>query len=329
MLRSSLLVTAFGALEVLIGVLAREFYLAHPGALGDEPKFTLKELQQFDSLDDARTAAVASQVDKVLKGDLAEWEKWFESRLHLPLDSYCIDRSKLEEMFQRRHVIVHNDSRVSRLYLRRLSVRAGLPELDQILPVPRPYLEDALEALDVLGSLLAFNAWRKLFSGEEAEATEDITRRSYSLMRRGRWAAARKICQACVDAPPKAEHREIFRANHWLAEKRLGNLADVRDEIDIWDVSALHPRFAFVRHALLDDIDAAISLADRLLGQGVIDLGSVEDWPVLQELREHPRYPEMIAKHAPVSDDASGEQPQATADSEIPTRGPAPEKHSG
>ena len=128
---------------------------------------------------------------------------------------------------------------------------------------------------------------------------------------------------------PKAEHREIFRANHWLAEKRFGNLADVRDEIDIWDVSALHPRFAFVRHALLDEIDAAISLADRLLGRGVIDLGSIEDWPVLQELREHPRYPEIIAKHAPVSDDASGEQPQATADSEIPTRGPAPEKHSG
>jgi hypothetical protein len=222
MLRSSLLVTSFGALEVLIGVLAREFYLAHPGALGDEPKFTLKELQQFDSLDDARTAAVASQVDKLLQGDLAEWEKRFESRLHLPLDSYCIDHSTLEEMFQRRHVIVHNDSRVSRLYLRRLSGHADLPELDQILPVPRPYLEDALDALDVLGSLLAFNAWRKLFSSEEREATEDITRQSYSLMHRGRWAAARKICQAYVNASPKAEHREIFRANHWLAEKRLG-----------------------------------------------------------------------------------------------------------
>jgi hypothetical protein len=174
---------------------------------------------------------------------------------------------------------------------------------------------------------LGFNVWRKLFSDEEAEAVGDINRRSYSLMRRGRWAAARKICQACVDAAPQADLREVFRANLWLAEKRLGNLADVRDEIDIWDVSALHPRFAFVRHALLDDLDAAISLADNLLGRRLVDPGSVEDWPVLQELREDPRYHEMIAKHVPTSDGAADEQSPA-ANSEIPPQGPATEKPS-
>jgi hypothetical protein len=130
LLRRSLLVTAFGAFEVLVGALVREFYLEHPGAIGDEPKFTLKDLQDLETLDDARDHAVSVKVDSLLQEDLARWEKWFANHPKLTMANLCIDRAALDEMFQRRHIVVHNNGLVSRLYLRRLAGRPDLPALD-------------------------------------------------------------------------------------------------------------------------------------------------------------------------------------------------------
>jgi hypothetical protein len=141
LLRRSLLVTAFGAFEVLVGALVREFYLAHPGAIGDDAKFTLRDLEGLETLDDARDYAISVKVDSLLQEDFAKWEKWFENYPKLTIANLCIDRFALDEMFQRRHIVVHNNGLVSRLSLQRLAGRPDLPTLGTPLPITSSYLE--------------------------------------------------------------------------------------------------------------------------------------------------------------------------------------------
>ena len=298
LLRRSLMVTAFGAFEVLIGSLMRQYFVANPGALGEEPKFSLKDLQEFGSLDEAREAAIGTQVDSVLQADLAQWEKWFKVHLELNLETFCIDRQVLAEMFQRRHVIVHNDGRVSRLYLRRLAGMTNLPELHAQLSVTDTYLEAVIESLETLGVLLGTGAWSKLYPNEKELAMSILLNRTYKLMLGNHWTAVQKLCQVACVIKADESNQQVFTVNGWLAEKRLGNLESARDAIEGWEVSALAPEFKFVRFALLDDLDAAFPLARQLLDGNFLDLSTLAEWPVLAEFREDHRYTLISADNA-------------------------------
>ncbi len=292
-LRGSLLVTAFGTFEVLVGFLMQHYFLANPGALGEEPKFSLKDLQGFATLDDARDAAVATQVDSLLQRDFDSWEKWFRERLQLNLDSLCVDRQALAEMLQRRNVIVHNNGRVSRQYLRRLADRSDLPELNTPLPVDGEYLESALDSLEALGILLGTGVWSKLYPSEEDLAVTLLSNRAYKLLLAERWVVARKVCDVARVLKTDASTRYVFTANCWLAEKRLGNFATVREDVEKWEVSGLAPEFKFVRYVLLDDLDAAFPLAKQLLDGNFLDAATLAEWPVLAAFRDDPRYQKL------------------------------------
>jgi hypothetical protein len=113
----------------------------------------------------------------------------------------------------------------------------------------------------------------------------------------GSWEAVRKLCEIGKHMSCDADLRTIFRANEWLAIKRLGQFEDVRADVENWDTSALELRFKFVQAALLDELDTAFAMAEQLLERGEITTNALFEWPVLSELREDERF-EALAPSA-------------------------------
>jgi hypothetical protein len=292
LLRGGLLTTAIGALEVLIAGIARAYYIARPEALGDEPKFSLKDLQEFDSLDDAREEAIASRVDSLVHGDLGDWKQWFEKNPKVLLENLALDFPTLLEVFQRRHVIVHNGGRVSRLYLKRMpGATKDLPELGAELPVDAEYLKRAFAEIEVVGDLLAVGTWSKCWPEEEGYAARELHDRSYDLMTDGDWQAVEKLASLGQLMDADASLKMINQLNEWLAIKRLNRLSgDIEQEVRAWDTSALAPRFKFVHAVLTDDLDAAFEMAPILLEREELTRRDLMEWPVLAELRDDPRF---------------------------------------
>lgn len=190
--------------------------------------------------------------------------------------------------------MVHNSGRVSRLYLQRLDGRGKLPALGNVLPVTQRYLEAALDELDTLGTLLATAVRCKLWSIEREGAIAVLYQRSFDLMVQGRWMAVRKMCNWARDKDSTASLQEVFQANEWLAHKRLDNFAEVKQSVENWDVTALHDRFRFAQHVLLDDFDRAFPVATRLLKSGDLSAKDLASWPMLDEFRKDPRYEAML-----------------------------------
>jgi hypothetical protein len=153
LLLASMLVTAISAFEALIGGLVTEHLHLHPDALDRNAyRFTLKELEEFDSLPDAFDEAVDRRVESLLRKDLVAWSQWSDKTLGRSFDDWYLDRHACAEAFLRRHAIVHTAGVASRRYLREVTHDFRVP-LGAQLTVDAPYLLQAVDEIEALGGI--------------------------------------------------------------------------------------------------------------------------------------------------------------------------------
>jgi hypothetical protein len=315
-LNRSMLAMAVGAFEVLLAGVLTEHYRLHPAALGgDEKEFSLDDLTEYGSIDDAREALIARRVDAKMRDSFEEWCRWFEKNLHLDFGELSADLDAIAEAFQRRHLIVHSAGEISRQYNDRAR-RAGRPELPLGMPVDitDEYLSQALDQLGTLGILVCLKAWSAWVPDHPAPGGM-LLDRVFEMMVAGRWHAAESLCKASAVIPSSNDYQQLaLKVNHWLCRKRLRGVDDVRDEVTEWDTSPLKTVFALARYALLDDIEAAYRLLPPLVESGELTQTDLVEWPLLEELRADPRFGEFDTR--PKADERipSHDTPPAAAD---------------
>jgi hypothetical protein len=293
LLNEGLLVTAITTFETLLVQILAEQLRRFPALLpADEPRFSLKDLQEFDSLEDAREAVIEKRVDSIMRDGFSEWETWFENRAGVSFEELCIDHDGVTEAFQRRHLVVHKDARVDREYLRRLG-REEPPE-GTVLRVEESYLEDVLDELDVFGVGLGTALAIKWFKQYVVDYVADVNRVAYSLLELNRNRACVRLCQIGFNlADGEGWTLNAMRVNGWIAQRRLAGRASIKDEVDGWDVSALAPEFRLAKLVLLGEHDKALDLLSKQPDQGEL-IGS-PDWPLFEELREESRFKELFS----------------------------------
>lgn len=297
-LRGSLLTAGVGAFEALLGSLIQEYYLLNPGALGDETKFSLKDLQGFNSIEDARYEAASRKVDSVLAEDLASWSKWLKEFPKIKLETNCISYSNLFELFQRRHVTVHNAGYASRRYIEK--VRSVAPdhavEEGELLPVDADYLDTAFDELEATGNLLAAGIWCERLPDQEQVVIHSLYQRTYDLMLDGRWDPVVCICSVAKKRSKSADANliEIHRVNEMLGRKRRGEA--IEEPLSEWDVSAMHPRYAIAKAALEDDVESLALMIPRAIDAEHLGWKDVLEWPLLSEFRDSAEFQVIAGK---------------------------------
>jgi hypothetical protein len=266
-LRRSLLIMTVAAAEVLIVQLLTAYYKQHSGALESQrAEFSLDDLRSFESLADADDAAVARRVDSLISKSLEDWAQWFKANVNIDLKRLAISWVDLSEVFQRRHVIVHNGGQVSRRYLAATKASPDpRPPLGAEILIDDDYLVDAMEAVLVFGFSLAVAMWFDIGKDNLDAATVRLLDRAESLATDNRYRGVSALCSISDKLQMNAATRLEFNVLKWLATKHLDGLTQVASEIDQWDVSALAPLFTLEKACLLDDVDAAIELLPELL----------------------------------------------------------------
>ncbi len=158
---------AVGAFEALASGLMTEYYRLFEDALGgDEKESSLQDVLAFSSIEEAKEASVDRKVEAEVRPGLERWKKWFKERAESDFDKFC-EPDYLTEIFQRRHVIVHNDAVVSRQYIEKIGPTA--PTLGSRVEVDPDYLEAAFDELNVLGLGLIMRCWRKWVPSDEED----------------------------------------------------------------------------------------------------------------------------------------------------------------
>jgi hypothetical protein len=289
-LYASLLTTAVSNFEVLVSGVVREFLSLKPEALrSDDAKYALSEIEGFETLEEFRKYCAERFAEALLRGSFEDWMAWFEKQLKVSLSRIASDPGMVREIFQRRHLFVHNGGKVNRLYLLKFPGLPDLPPIGKKLVVDGEYLTSAVDTLTSIGTLLVALVMRRLVPGNETDHPADtlVSEKAYEFMCQGRFAMTIALTSAMIDDCKSDYSRLIMTVNRWLARKRLEGVEAIRQDVEAWQVSALQPRFALARLALLDDMEEGYKLGQLLLKQEDLSRGEWETWPLFAELRAY------------------------------------------
>jgi hypothetical protein len=312
MLLNALLTTCVSSFEVLIAAVFRGHARLHPESMGQE-QVLFSDLLALSSISEVVDQTLARKVDEFLRRSFAGQKKWFQEALHVDFESLCIDWPQTSEVFERRHTLVHHDGKASQQYVDRVDPGVAVGTR---LEVDDQYVIGALNRLLVLGILVGARSWIKLVPDEKEDAERLLHDEMYDSMLEGRWPVVEAICRSAIDLATEQSKALVFKANLWLALKRMHGLEPIRSEVEAWDVSALSQRYQLGKAALLDDLELAADLVQDLLAHEKLSPSELREWPVLEELRGSERYMALEELAGPLEPDGEAE------DSEMPLAQP-------
>jgi hypothetical protein len=314
LLNGSLLTVAIASFEFLLAGIYKYHLLQHPKQLeSDEKEFSLADLMELGSVRDAQRVLAERRADTFMTRRLDEWSAWAKRILGQSFENLSLDAPHLNEMFQRRHIIVHSGGAVDKRYLQRVELSEDMKlDIGDELPVSDIYLYQALDELEVLGHALIAVSRSKWHPNEADQATGQLNLRILDLMQAGRFTLARKLADVGCTLEQSDSDRWIVRVNGWLAMKRLGEFEACRQQVIDWDITALASQFKLARACLLDEVDRAFEYLALTLKSREAMPGQAWDWPILDELRDDPRFPQVFAEVGYSRSEIEIEHPQAS-----------------
>lgn len=144
--------------EYLLTDLLSYYYNKFKDSLSDkEFKVTLKELNEFETIEEATKSLILKEVESILvEKTFNELLEHFEKPLSISLENELIQWNKIIEIRERRHLIVHNSSIVNKKYISRTGNPYKL-EIGETLHIKKDYFENSWNELKIAGQLLLFN----------------------------------------------------------------------------------------------------------------------------------------------------------------------------
>ncbi len=300
----SVVMSLIGHAEVMIGSLIREFYKLSPDALTTDDKvLSLGELKSLGTVEAAIDFLIDKRVDDYIRQGIGEWAKFVSRYMKNDIQQVICDWPSWCEVFQRRHLLVHGDGYIDDQYLSKVDWSSVAPRLRRPLKgthihVDNDYVSYALSIFEASGERLCQIVWRKLQPGN-FHRLEHLHNSITISMREGRWPVVESLSRFGVDDGYGEENdRLIFQFNYWLAVKRQDRWNEVKSDVDAFDTSAKHPKFALVRASLLERSEEFF----KILPSAELSEANLRSWPILDEMRADARFPKIPDLASPTVD---------------------------
>jgi hypothetical protein len=294
LLHGSVLVTLTSLFEVLFSDILHQFCRIHPAAFGSQAaSLTLRELQEFASVDDAIHHLASQQIDKLLRGNMEGWRSFLKEPLGVELAEVPPSGwGNWQELHARRNLLVHNSGRANALYIKQFgSMKERSLSVGDQISLDSDYLRRAFDEFAVTGIRLIDLCWAKLIPGEGEMRDTTLMDLVFQSLLLGRWFLAEQLCSHVLKRGAATDSgRLIFTINRWLSLKRQGRWTEVEKQVRRFDTRACHPKFSVCVHSLREDAQAFFETVP-LAG---LDLVALMTWPVFEEMRKHPEFQEAL-----------------------------------
>ncbi|WP_430508299.1 hypothetical protein [Rossellomorea marisflavi] len=295
MIYSSSLINLAIYFELLATQLIQKRLMDNPEAAKIEKKsLTLTQIEELGSLEEAKNYLIEQEVVDLMHNGFKSWLGYFEDRMKVDISKIKPYTEKVNEVFCRRHLFVHNGGTVNNIYLTRVSkeCREGIT-LGDDLSIDPEYFDNTLKLFKLYGIVLALETWKRK-EKESEERTDFLLVYIYDLLIKEEWAVARILCQFIMDDKNvPAKKKWTANINYWLTRKELGEYSEIEDEIKNTDLSALSGEFQLCKMALLDNYAGFFDLLEDNFPKP-IGLEDLEEWPIFKEIRNQETYTDFI-----------------------------------
>ncbi|BCM91242.1 hypothetical protein IAD21_03108 [Abditibacteriota bacterium] len=302
LLRQSALINLIIYLEAALSDLLQFYYTQNPKALPSERTFTLTDLRELGSIEDAEKSLIFKEIEGVLRAAFDDQLSYLVKKMKIELK--CLDEhtETLIEIHQRRNLFVHNRgvvnkiylSKVSREYIDRNSVLDG-----SFLEVSDRYLAKATDVVFLCGLILIQQCWRKWEKGSTNDADQVLITTSFEALTEQRWHLAKNIAAYADTISPSDVCIRMVSVNSAIAARELGEKGAVKKLEDKFDWSACALKFKLALAALKEE-DDFFNLMPRAVAAEEVTRDDLMLWPLFSKIRENPRFEEVLNQCCPL-----------------------------
>jgi hypothetical protein len=284
--------------EIFFSDLLHFFYDRYPDALTTDDKiFGLDDLDDYDSISEAKEHYISSRVENIIRGPFGDW---IDNIKDFGVSMYRLQESipDIVEMFERRNLIVHSAGEVGDRYLNKVSSEytEDVEKGDQIR-VTEEYLESRINTAEWTCLIIGLECWKKV-KADDPKRAETIDSLTSKYLDEENYVVLKHISSFLKDDENmKMAYQEVERLNYWMCEKRTGNLEEVEEDIKQADFSAMNPRLRLAHASLCGDVDRFFSLVESALNSDEVDLEELKWAPMFKEVRDDDRFDDLLQSH--------------------------------
>ena len=287
--------------DFLISDLIHYFYQRYPESLsGKELSITLHELKLCDHLTEAMDYIVNKEADKVLYDSLECQKGYLKKYLKIDIKENIIHWDKVNEAIERRNIIVHNNSKINRRYLKSIDLSI-IPEKTKDLKegkeigINEDYFTIVFDEILIAGIILIQNCWRKWRKDDVDGADDQLNSCMYDALSQEKWTVAERLGLFSKECEVFNEsHRFYLDINYCQSLKWQNKKDNLEKELVKFDTSTLSPKYRLALYALKSDKN---NFYKSIEGAIIVDKMEEDDfmkWPLFRELRKEPKYEERI-----------------------------------
>lgn len=251
---------------------------------------SLEDLKKYISIEEAYDDLIYKEVETLLlELNFEELKGYFSTKLNISLELDLINWDLINEIRERRNIIIHNNSIINNKYLFR-SKNPFKYKLNEEVEIAHEYFLNALNEIKLAGVLLCLNCWGSWDKDNAAEAIREIVNISFYGLKESKYGFVDKIC-AYTDKNIKARSDEeediIYRIkfNHCIALKRLDKKEELTKKLSNIKTGALSPIFKIAHLTLKNKHKEAVELIGKAKVADELTIEKYQDWPIFNDIR--------------------------------------------
>lgn len=303
LLYKSSLISLTSTAEWFIYQLFHQYYNLYPFPLEHKDKFfSLDDLKEFTTIEDAKNFLISTKVDKIMRQGFEEWYESLKKQEVFGLKLKQVEKYKndLTEIFQRRHLLVHNGGIANEFYLQKVAAEKtkGVKKGENIF-LSKEYIESAIDTIEFCFLLISFELWQKIDKDNIEKRCDVINDFILDYIENEKYKNAENLANFyCAEKGLKEHFTLVGQLNYWQSIKWQGRFNDIKQEVMQADYSAKEALFKAGYYAICDNKDLFFINLDEALKNKKLKIEDAKTWPIFKEMRKEKEFEELITKYS-------------------------------
>lgn len=282
----SLIIKFENIISNLFYVLVKRF----PDCYINEQRITYSDLCCYKTVDDIKEKVVKEKVELLMRDNFFSWIKVLYEKHKIVVKDESRFYNDFIESYYRRNIIVHNNGVVNSDY--KNAVKSNV-EVGEKLFCNEEYFDNAIQAsIYIIVKILCESS--KVFVEERENLISDIIDYGVNLIDKEKYLLARDIFKMIKNMTNITQEIKIYcQLNYWQTFKWNGDFEnEIKQDINIFDVSACNEYIKLGKYALLDDFEKIFDILNKKINteEAYEYINALEEWPIFKEVRIKEEY---------------------------------------
>lgn len=273
-------------LDFLLSDLLHCYYDRYPEALNEEMTLTYGELRKCTNLNEAIHIIIDRKIESILFKNFYKQMRFLKDEWNINIEEGIIKWEIIDEAYQRRNILVHNDGIVNERYMKNVRPYDGMESVkkgDKLNVDGKYYLKVYMEII-VGGIILIQSCWRKWFKDNVREADliliDSINK---GLMCNEFEVAKRLSMYSKVVKLYDEQNRNNLDILYCYAMKKLGNKGEFNKEMKKLNIEGLSLKFPIKLAILKDDRELFYRNVKKAVTKGEVNRWEFRNTAIYRE----------------------------------------------